>query len=209
MNLDQLQLQWENHDRKLDRLLKLNERAVRQSSMSRARTRLRWLGGMVIAGLVLSAGYAAFLAAFIAMHRGDARLLVFAAIVLAVVAIDLAFYVRQLALLARIDYAAPVVAIQKQLEAITILRVRFGICSIGVGAMTWPLPVIVVLAALGYDASGVGTGWLAANALVGLVVFAVLWLLRGKAALRKELGGQVLAAAKSHLEELARFEREP
>lgn len=209
MNLDPLQLQWQDHDRKLDRLLRLNEHAVREASVARARTRLRWLGGLVIAELAVSVGFAAFLAAFMAMHRDEARLLVFAALVFAVVAGDLAYYVRHLALLARLDYAAPVVAIQKQLESITILRVQFGICRIGVGAMIWPLPVIVVLASLGYDGSGVGTGWLAANALAGLVLFGVLWRMRGKAALRRELAGAILAAAKSQLEELARFEREP
>jgi hypothetical protein len=209
MNLEELRAQWAAYDRKLDKLLRFNTAAAREARLAKARTRVRWLGTLAIVEGVLSLGFGIFLVVFLAQHRGATRLEAYAAILLAALVPSLALNVRVLALLGRIDYGAPVVAIQKRIEALRIGRVYAGFCELAAGAALWPLALIVLLEALhGIDWSGVSAAFLAANAAVGVLGGAALWRFRNRPGLQAPFAGAMLESARAQLAELAAFERE-
>lgn len=209
MNLEELRAQWAIYDRKLDTLLRFNAETAREARLGKARTRLRCLGALAIAEGVLAAGFAIFLVAFIARHPESTRLAAYAAVLLAMSVPSIVLNVRQLVLLARIDYAAPVVAIQRRIEALRIARIYAGFWELAAGAAVWPLAAIVLLQAL-YDVdwSGVSVAFIGANGIVGAVAGAALWSFRNRGAIQAPFAGGALESARSELAELVAFERE-
>jgi hypothetical protein len=209
MNLDDLRVQWAAYDRKLDTLLRFNAQAAREALRTAARTRVRWVTAFTAADLLVGACATVFLVTFTARHLQTPRLALDSAILLAALVPFFGARVWQLTLLARLDYGAPVVVLQKGIETLRMMRVRQVLWALAVGIAIWPLAAIVAVEVLfGFDASGVGIAFLAANAAVGLVVGLVLMRFRGNPRLQKELAGVTLESARAKLAELARFERE-
>lgn len=204
MNYDELEQAWRGLGERLDRCQLSIDRQRRRDALGAARARLRLLSlGQFVqlaigALIVLSAGgywWARLdqphLAVYgIAIHLYGLGLLIAAGM--------------QLAALMRIDYRAPVLAVQRQLLALRRLRASADRWLLVAGFVVWVPFVFAVLAAAGLDV------WLSRPAVVGWnlaagVALAALagWLtLRYRSAFERDAAGRSLREAQAELAEL-------
>jgi hypothetical protein len=124
------------------------------------------------------------------------------------------FSARNLYLIHRIDYAAPVLEIQRRIAELRAFRVRVETPINAVaGCFIW-IPVLWVnLAAYGIDLWSPGlVRWALASGMAGLVsVAVVVWAMRRLGyghKLDEASAGRSLVRAQAALDEVVRFERE-
>ena len=92
---------------------------------------------------------------------------------------NFALLIAQIASALQIDYDKPIAVIQKQIEALRVLRIRYIQGSVVGGFIVWvPFVIVVLKMFLGIDAYRLfGTAWLLANVLFGLVPIALaIWI---------------------------------
>ena len=219
MELDDFKRSWEAHDRKLDTLIRLNQDILRHAVLDRARRPLRRLSGLLSVGLLFDVLTVAWLGSFLWDHAAEARFFLPAAALDLCAILLLALRIRQLTILARIDYGAPILAMQKTLAELRIDRIRTTMLTLVVAPLLWP-PLLVVgfKALLGVDAyAAFGLPWLLANLAFGvLVILVARWIARRYAGrfdssplaqrLMRDLAGYNLSAAMDKLSSLAAFE---
>jgi alpha-beta hydrolase superfamily lysophospholipase len=219
MNFDDLQKQWIEYDTKLDAVLKLNQRAVREAGFARVRKSLFWHKVFIVAEILVGAWFVMMLGSFTANHWGEWKYVVPSVLLHAWVVASIGFVTYELIALNNIDYGQAIVSIQKQLETRRISRIRFAKWLLLSGTVLWVLWLVVGLKGIfGLDAyAGGGTRFVAINLIVGglaAVAFIVVSRLNKdrihrSAALRKisdSLAGDSLIAASAHLDELSRYE---
>jgi hypothetical protein len=216
MELDELRQKWAEHDRKLEISIRLNRQLLRDAYTRKARFALWRLGAMLAAGSVILFAIIVSLGRFIYENWGMPQF-VLPAVVLDVFAIaTLACLILQIALALHVDYDQPVAVIQKQLERLRKIRIRYiqGICLGTV--LTWaPIFMVVMKVAFGVDVwLTFDRTWLVENVLIGLAIIPVgIWFARkfaGRLNQRfiNDLAGYNLTAASRFLADLARFEEE-
>ncbi|QSX76457.1 hypothetical protein HIV01_008290 [Lysobacter arenosi] len=124
MELDELKLAWQTLDRRLEQQTALNLQLLTETRIDKVRSRLRplWFGQVIqlIVGVLLTvtfanfwianAGSPALLASGLLMHAWSVALIISA--------------VMELLLITRIDYAGPVLTIQKSLAQLRLWRTR-------------------------------------------------------------------------------------
>jgi hypothetical protein len=214
MELDELKQAWHAMEQRLDRQQALNTQLLAESRIDRAKRHLRWLllgqCAQLALGLLVTVLSARFwianhevppmLAAGLAGHAWGV-LLICSAVV-------------ELLLVTRIQYAQPVITVQRYLALLRRWRTRVA-PWLGLPFLLACMFGPMALAALG---APVSTGWLVGNLVVclGLVLAAAgfyRWSHRpGREALAGRiddfLGGDSLRRAREQLDELAAFERE-
>jgi hypothetical protein len=129
--------------------------------------------------------------------------------------------IRQIALGLQIDYDKPIAVIQKQIEDLRVLRVRYIQGIFLAATLAWtPLMIVMLKGFWGLDAYRLfGTAFLLSNLLVGLAIIPLaLWLSKrfsdrmGRSPfiqrLMKDLAGYNLNAATGFLAKLSQFEDE-
>ncbi len=222
MDIQDLQARWQEYDRKLDAGLRLNARVVRDLGINQVSSALRRLSRSITVELLINLGGLLWLGSYAAdridepRHAGPAAVLGLFALLLTISC------AVQLARLARIDYSAQVLGIQKQLEALRIHRLNETKWVLLLAPLLWtPLLIVGLDGLFGLDAYALfGYGWLGANLLFGVVAIPLLrWLARvyaGRAAgtplmqrLLRDIAGHNLSAARDALTQLAEFEKEP
>lgn len=214
MELDELKQAWHAMEQRLERQQALNVQLFSESRVDKAKRHLRWLllgqCAQLAIGVLVTVLSARFwmanheapplLATGLAMHAWGV-LLVCSAVV-------------ELLLVARIQYAQPVVTVQRYLALLRRWRTRVA-PWLGLPFLLACMFGPMVLAALG---APISSAWLVGNlvACLGLACGAV-WFYRwshrpGREALAQRvddvLGGDSLRRARERLEEVARFERE-
>jgi hypothetical protein len=124
MELDELKLAWQTLDRRLQEQTALNLQLLTETRIDKVRSRLRplWFGQVIqlIVGVLLTVMFANFwvantgspalLASGLVMHAWSVALIISA--------------VMELLLITRIDYAGPVLTIQKSLAQLRLWRTR-------------------------------------------------------------------------------------
>lgn len=219
MELDELKVAWQTLDRRLQQHDALNLLAIRQGTAQRMRSNLRPLAwGQAIQMLVGAAG-ALWLAPFWVTHRHEPPLLV-AGLTLHLYSLGLiAFGAVMQAQIARIDYAGPVLAIQRRLLRLRRTYVRGGLLM---GLPWWclwvPLLMVVVKAGTGTDLFERAPLFVWINLAVGAVGLLLTagcgrWLQRpARARLARALddsaAGASIRRAQAEIEEIARFEQD-
>jgi hypothetical protein len=221
MDLDDLKQRWEEQDRRLDASLRLSARLLRESTLgkaARATSRLSWLQ---LPEILLNLAAVYWLGSFIADHFTQARFAIPAvALDLGAIALLIAQGHQWLAL-RRIDYSAPVVAIQKEIGRLRLQELRVLKWVMITAPLAWtPLLIVALEGLLGLDAYALFSGaWLAANVATGLAVLLLaVWISRRYAdrmerspliqRLMRNLSGYNLNAAAGFLGSLERFEEE-
>lgn len=214
MELDELKQAWHSMEQRLERQQALNVQLLTETRLDKAKRHLRWLLlgqsaqlalGMLVT--VLSARFwianhdvPALLAAGLAGHAWGV-LVICSAVV-------------ELLLVIRIQYAQPVVAVQRYVALLRRWRTRVA-PWLGLPFLLACMFGPMLLAALG---APVAPAWVAGNLVAGLALVAGgAWFLRwahrpGREALACRvdhfLGGDSLREAQARLEEVARFERD-
>jgi len=218
MELDELKTRWQEQDKKLDECIRLNQRVLRESMLNKAETALKRLSRLLWFELLLNVAGAIAVGSFIGDHFREPRFLVPAlTIQLGLIALIIGAG-RQLAAIARVDYAAPIVTIQKRLESLRAERIRTMQWTLILSPLVWtPLFIVAMRGLFGVDVyAAFSTAWLVANVVFGVVVigFAV-WVSRTYGdrlgrwpsiqRLLQDMGGQNLAVAREFVQSLSRF----
>jgi hypothetical protein len=189
--------------------------------LAQAETAMRRLSVLLGVELVLLLGIAVWLGSFIWQYTPDARFLAPAVTLDACVIALMIACIRQIAAIAQVDYGAPVVAIQKRLESLTVERIRATKWTLLLAPLAWtPMSIVSLRGLFGVDVYATfGSTWLGANVLFGLLVLIVgAWISRRLAGsmkrasllqrLSRDVAGHSLTAAMDFLGSLSQFEKE-
>lgn len=222
MELDDLQTHWQSQDRRIDEILRITRRVELRAKLAGPRAWLRWFSFGALVEVLLGLLCASWTGSFILAHLGEPRFLAPAAALhlwfVGTVGIAVARYAR----VRLIDYGAPVIEIQRQVEALRVFTMRSLRIMFVSGSVVWgvPLAIVVLRASFGVDLYAVVGTAILATAVMGSAAFgfAVIWLCsllaRGFGSSNwlqqsaRALSGYSLKTAQDQLLKLAAFERE-
>ncbi len=230
MDLEDLKTRLAEQDAKLDQVIRLNTTAIRELQFSKTKSSLRWLVPGVVVELVLTIVAVIWLGNFIYGHLWEPRFLLPAVLVDICMIAFMGSCIRQLVMIASLDYSLPVVTVQKELGKLRILRIRTTKWVMTLSFVLW-FPVLLVLfeGFLGVDLwrilgaisdrNGNFIAWVVGNVLFGLAVALVLIWVSHRYASRMDrspaikrfmdhLAGHSLTQALTSLDSIVRFETE-
>jgi serine/threonine-protein kinase len=219
MELDDLKQAWQTIDRRLDAQGALQLSMYRDGKLDTLRRRLRPLVWGQVMQLLFGVLVVGLSFAFWSAHRQETPMLVAGLVMHAYGILTIVMAGTTLGRLSRIDYAAPVVAMQKQLASVRRLYVLGGML---VGLPWWVLwlPALVIFfkAVFGADLYTNLAGWFWLNVAVCVAGLAATWAFhrwsqhpsRPRLAKRVDdsLTGASLRKAQAVLDEIAQFERD-
>ena len=218
MELDELKTAWQRLDQQLQKQHRLDLQQFRQAKLDRMESGLRPLFWGQIAQIAFGLLFIALAALLWASHPQGAAVIAAGIVVHAYGVVTVIAASVVLAQLGKIDHAAPVLEIQKQLARVRTLYIRSGM----VAGLPWWFLWVVVLMVL----SGLGDVDLLAKApsvvWIGLGVgtlglLATEWFHRWSRApsrprlaraMEDSVTGSSLRKAQAQLDELRRFEQE-
>jgi len=211
MELDELRAKWAEHDRKLDTTIRLNPQLLRENYTGRARTALRRLAALLSMGSISLLAVIVWLGAFIHSNLGMPQF-VWPAVMLDVLAIAaLGTLNFQIGLALNIDYDQPVSTIQKRIEKLKRVRIRYVQGLFVLSALTWfPIFVVFMKTLLGVDViQTFDMNWILWNVAIGLAVIPPgIWLVRKFGnRMGDEIAGYNLSAASGFLKKIEQFEQ--
>jgi hypothetical protein len=221
MDLDELKQKWIDYDRKLDESLQLNRQLLKAMKLSRVRSALQRLAVfLALESVIWFAGIVA-LGLFIYRHIASIQFAL-PAILLDLFAIaNFATLIAQIASALQMDYDRPIAVIQKQIEALRVLRIRYIQGSVVGGFVVWvPFVIVVFKGFFGLNAYRIfNTAWLITNALFGLGIMAMaIWLSKRYSermsrhpriqGFMRNLAGHTLNSARDFLTTLSEFEEQ-
>jgi hypothetical protein len=214
MELDEMKLAWQELEARVRHTQALNFQLLKDNKLNQVRRGLRPLVFGQALQLAIGVAFSAWAAAFWATHLQPLHLLVCGLLVHAYGMLLILFAARNLYLIQRIDYAAPVLDIQRKLVELRAFRVRVEApVNAVLGCFVW-IPVLWMnLAWYGLDLWKRGFMlWALACSLVGLaLVVLVVWAMDRLGYARKikdNSAGRSVLRAQAALDELTRFERE-
>lgn len=221
MQPEEMQALWASHDVRLERVIELNDRLLRETVLTKARPVLSRQVFSAAATLA-SALLLMILTGWFLVANLDSTPFVVTAAMLQVFWFGVAVGAgRQVALLRALDFGGTVSEIQRRIEAIELAAYRTTKWTLLWACLIWiPVPVVIAKAAFGFDSFAVlDPMWLAANFAFGVVVFGVLqWLAKhfvegpGTTPWARRLvatmSGHRLAKVTGFFDELSHFERE-
>ncbi len=219
MELDDMKAAWQTLDRRLEQQHALNLQLFRDSRADKARTGLRPLFWGQVAQIIFGVLMILLGVSVWSSQRENIGLFVSGIIVhvYGVLAIMLAGIT--LGMIQRLDYAAPVVTIQKQLARLRVFYIRSGMI-VGLSWWLFWIPfaaaVFAWLAGVDFYANmGAAIGWCIAVGVAGAFATWAFhrWAQRsGRTRLREAMDdsmtGSSLRKAQSILDEIRRFEQD-
>lgn len=174
MELDDLKQAWQTLDSRMDRQAALHLHVFKQGKVDKVRSTLRWMIARQAAQIAIWVAVLVFIVGpFWFEYRATTHLLVLGLILHAYAVLTIGVSVLQILIMTRIDLAAPVVKIQRQLEQLRSLRIKHNlllslpwwllwVMGLVVG-VKWFSGVDIYAAAPGFFYSTLGVG------LIGLV----------------------------------------
>ncbi|WP_347260894.1 hypothetical protein [Rudaea sp.] len=214
MELDDMKLAWQTLDRRLDLQNALFLHQFRQDRLDRTRSRLRRLYWGKIVQILFGDALIYFGIMAAIRYRDMPHLLACSLFMLAYGLLTVIFGGVTLGKIAGIDYAAPVVAIQKRVGALHRIYAMTSLC---LGLPWWFLWIAIfaleVQANLGVDLFVTLPAFIWINAAIGVVGFvATVWYLRRRNARSAAPPDdsdtpRSLREAKGELDEIERFEK--
>jgi hypothetical protein len=214
--LDDLKLAWNELSQKLERQNALALHQFKENMLARFRSGLRPLVLGQVIQLIIGAVITAWSAQFWVNHFGRPQLLICGLLLQAYGLMFIAFAVRDLVLIRHIDYAAPIVVIQKQLAELRAWHIRAAAWYGLTGSVIWLPVMIVILHALGADLwidKPHKMLWLISTAIVCLALnYGLMRLARSPGrcgrSLRRSWIGHTVNRVQTTLDEIEKFERE-
>jgi hypothetical protein len=213
--LDDLKAAWQTMNRNLERQHTLALHQFKENKLDRFRSGLRPLATGQIIQAICGVMLVGFAAQFWVNHLGTFHLVIYGILFQGYGMMLAGFAMRDLMLIARIDYSAPVVAIQKELASLRAWHLRAGMWLGVAGCFIW-LPMILLipyyLGGSRAPSSPQAVSWLVLNIVVCFALAGSIAHLfrhgKGKLAkaLRESAVGRRINRAEAVLEEIARFE---
>jgi hypothetical protein len=220
MELDELKQAWRRMEQRLDTTGALGLQLYRESKVDRIRRTLRWMMAGQALQIAIWMAVTAIVAPFWIEHRAVPHLLIFGLILHAYAVLTIVSSVVQLQVMATIDYAAPVLVLQRRLVRLRTLRIW---STLLLSLPWWPLWIVAFVVGmkwwLGVDLYLVAPTFVLVNIVFGLVgLVATVWFARRVARRARETGkparfaddlaGHSLRRAIGQLDEIARFQSE-
>ncbi len=219
MELDDFKLAWQSLDQRLQQQNTIGLQLLRERGLDRARKHLRPLWWGQLAQMLFGLLCIVLGAVCWNTHGDDVPLLVAGIVVHAYGIATLVAGGITLGLIAQVDYAAPVVQIQKRLAK---LRRFYVVSGAAVGLAWWVLWVPFVMVLAGLDSNADGQAWLQPWVYISLGggvagLLATWWFHRwsrhpGRPRMAKVMDDSVtggsLLRAQARLDEIERFERQ-
>ena len=214
--LDDLKLAWNELSQKLERQNALALLKFKEDKLAHFRSGLRPLVLGQFIQLIIGAIITAVSAQFWVNHIASTHLVIYGLLLQAYGIMFIAFAVRDLVLIRRIDYAAPVIDIQKQLAELRAWHIRAAAWYGLAGSVVWLPVMFIVLHLLGADSLMDKPGkiyWLIASVVVCLAFSYGLIVLarspgRSGSCLRRSWIGHTVNRAQATVDEIEKFERE-
>ena len=216
MELDEMKLAWQSLSRQLEQQQALNLSLMTESRLDKVRHGLRPLLWGQVVQIVAGALIALMAVSFWLPRMAVTHFLVWGWLVHAFGILMIVTAARNLHLIKQIDYAAPVLEIQRRIAQLRAWRVGVEAPLYAVtGSFVWIPFVLMAIASSGIDPSVVApqlAGYLMLSGVASLVlVMLVAWLVR-RVGLRhwfeNQLAGASVRKAESMLEQIARFRQE-
>lgn len=221
MELDEMKQAWQAVDRRLAKQQALDLELYRDRRMDRLRQRLRPLAWWTMVQIPLGIALMLWGIRFWSTHIGDARSVACGMVMQLFGLLSVMFPGRTLAMVLRIDYAAPVLEIQRRLADLRAWRVKVEApVSAVIGSLIW-IPALLMLAQSQVDGLGWNlwdharpglVRWLVLSVLVSLgavaLAYGVLRWLGLHRWLANHLAGASVRRAEAELDAVLRFERE-
>jgi hypothetical protein len=223
VNIDDLRNEWAARNAKLEAMLRLNTQMLRDSWREKHRGDLEERGYGVMEVLVL-VPVLFLLGNFAGNHFGEWRFFLPAVALYLWTLVMLVVGIVQRAALRKVDYARPVVELQRELAMLRRQRITTFKWAFLTGQVVWWIPLMIVLfkGAFGVDLFAVSDfmpRFIAFNLLGGLAFIPLAIWLAGRYGGRLEkvgglrrivdsLAGSDMKQANAFLERLARFDGE-
>jgi hypothetical protein len=222
MELEALKDKWSEYDRKLDVSLHLNRQLLMAANLSRVRSPLRRFAFVVGLGALIGLIGPVVFGRFIVQHWAEPRFALPAVVLHVWVIANLAASIRLMARALRVGYDGPIAVIQKQLESLRAMRIRFTQWALLTGQVVWWIPFLIVALKGIWDVDAykvLGIPFLLTNLAAGLAIIPlVIWVSKklgdrlGRSPiiqrLMRDLAGYNLNAAASRLAMLSEFDAE-
>lgn len=221
MELDEMKLAWQTLDQRLARQQTLHLQLYRDSGMDRVQRRLRPLAWGLVLQLPLGIALMLWGISFWSSHLGDVRSMACGIAMQVFGTLALIVAGRTLAMVQGIDYAAPVLEIQRRIAGLRAWRVKVEAPLFAVlGSVIW-IPALLMLAQDAGDRAGVSlwdhvrpgfATWLVLSAVVPLAAVGAAYLVLRRLGLLRWLAnlavGKAVRRAEAELDAVIRFERE-
>lgn len=216
--LDDLKSTWQTLNRTLERQHALALHQFRESKLTRFRSGFRLLVIGQVIQIICGALLAILGGSFWFDHIGVAHLMIYGISVHAYGVMLIIFAARDLFLIQRLDYAAPVLVLQKQIADLRRWHLRSAFWFGVTGCVIWIPLMLMIFHGLGADIwahKPSVVGWFVVSSLpcLGILFGLVFWSRRpGKEKFAKNLennsAGRSVNRAQALLEEIERFEKE-
>ncbi len=218
MEIDEIKSLWAESNRRLEASTRLNTTLLAQWNLRKTDTALSWMAREIAFELIVNAIGVVLIGLFASAHLHEPRFLIPAAMLDCYAIALIVAGARQLAAVRSLDYDEPVVAIQKRLEQLRLLRVRTTLATLLFAPLMWvPLLIVGLRGIFGVDVYAAGTAWLAANLLFGIAVIPAAvfvarryrrWFESSKQMrpLADAIAGRSLTTALDSLDAIRRFE---
>jgi serine/threonine-protein kinase len=218
MELDDLKTAWQTLDRRLDAQTALNLHIFKDGKLDKARRGLRPLFWGQIAQILFGVALILYAASFWSQHHDVSHLLIVGVSVHVYGVLTIIFAGVTLSMINRIDYAAPVVSIQKQVGQLRRFYVR---TNIGLGLAWWvlwiPLTMIFFMDMFGADLYADAPELIYSGTVISVVGLLLTWGFhrwsrhpsrpRMAKAVEDSVTGSSLTKAQRVLDEIANFEQ--
>ncbi len=221
MNTQTLDDLWRTYDRALEAAVAPDMRQHRATYLNKANSALGRLSRSVLVEAAFGIPLLIVLANYVADNIGVARYVLPALALLAMVIGQLAFSVYQLGVLSELDFAVPVLTLQKRLAVLRVRRIRVTQWTLLLSPLLWvPLLLVAIHGLLGIDPYAIlNQTWLTVNVLFGVAVIPLGWWASRRLAHRfgrapamrrllDDIAGRSLTDAMAYLDQLKQFEIE-
>ena len=217
MDIDDFKQAWQTLDRRLEQQHEMQLNLFRDTKLSKVRSGLRLLRTGQAIQIACGAILMLLFAPFWVEHLDVLHLVAYGVLLHAYGLMFVLFGARSLHLISCIDYAAPVLEIQKQLESLRVWNLRSAIWFGITGCFIWVPLMLVIFYWLGADIwvhEPQVVGWLVVSSAVALAaMFGIVAALRHpslsrlKQSLDEDAAGRSVRRAQAVLDEIKQFER--
>jgi hypothetical protein len=153
MDLDSLRGAWQDSGRRAEAAISFDPEAMRAALSARTQRAFRWHSGWLVAGMVVGAGTAALLLAFVLHHLGDWRYALMSAALFALVLAEFVVDLRQWLALRTLSPDAPLLSVRATLDTLRARRATMAKwIALTALLLWWPALLVALKALTGVDA---------------------------------------------------------